>query len=118
MVHNINREELLQMIQNRDKPVVIVDVRSEGAYRKEHIQGALSLTMEELEKYPMKRPLDKDAVIVTYDNDCQNQFSAKAARKLESLGFRNVYDFQAGFDNYKQGALPTQGEERANPEIF
>jgi len=71
------------------KGALLVDVRSPGEFSGGHIEGALSIPIQELSGR-MNELGDKTGQIVLY---CQSGGrSAMAKRLLESNGFSNVHD--------------------------
>jgi len=61
----ITKEELKTKMDKKED-LVIIDVRAEGAYNSSNkkIQGAVRITLNELEKDPIKIPEGKE--IITY----------------------------------------------------
>ena len=59
---SISQLELKELIEKGQK-VLIIDVRSQEEYEKQHIPNALNITIEQLEKGELN--LDKDTLIVT-----------------------------------------------------
>lgn len=89
--HKITTKEAKEMMEDEEKNVIIVDVRTEEEYKESHIPGAIlipneSIGSEELEELP-----DKDAVLLIY---CRTgNRSKKASDKLIELGYTKIYDF-------------------------
>lgn len=46
-------------------------------------------------------------MVYCYDADCTA--SPKAAERIEALGYRSVYDYEAGKMDWKQAGLPVEG---------
>jgi len=82
----------------------LVDVLSGESYVREHIKGAISIPLDKIEE---KAPLllDRDEKIVTYCASFECQASTKAAEKLVSLGYSNVFDYKGGLKDYKEAGL-------------
>lgn len=76
---------------------IILDVRSQGDYEKEHIGNAVLLPRTEIEADAESIIPDKDAKILIYCKTGLN--SALAAEKLIEMGYTNVYDF-GGIDDW------------------
>lgn len=87
--HRITAQEAKKMIDTED--TILVDVRRENEYRKEHIPGSLLLPNETVDKEALKTLPDRDAVLLVY---CRSgQRSRQAAFKLAQMGYRHIYDF-------------------------
>lgn len=103
MVKTITRDELKEMISSGQK-VKIVDVLGKESYAKEHIKGAISLPLGEIEEGAAKM-LKKEEAIVVYCASFECPASTKAAEKLLALGYNNVLDYKGGLKDYKEGNL-------------
>lgn len=103
----INRDELREMM-NSGKAFKLVDVLSRESYEKEHIKGAISIPLDEIEKKADK-VLNKEDTIVVYCASFDCTASTKAAEKLVSLGFKNVLDYKGGLKDYEEGNLGLEG---------
>lgn len=108
MIKKITRDELVRM-REEGKDFKLVDVLSRESFRNEHIKGAISLPVDEIEKGASKL-LKKSDLIVTYCASFDCQASTNAAEKLLSLGFKNVLDYKGGLKEYKEGDLPLEGK--------
>lgn len=108
MISKINRADLVRLMRSRTRAVKVADVRNVSDYRAEHIKDAVSVPVEDLEKYAGQR-LDKDEHIVIYGGRTEYLAAAEAARKLAMMGYKHVYDYSGGFDDYKRAGLPTEG---------
>lgn len=107
MVKNITRDELLKMISGGEK-FKLVDVLDKVHYEKEHIRGAISLPLGDIENKASKL-LKKDETIVVYCASFSCQASTQAAEKLLSLGYKHVLDYKGGLTDYKEANLPLEG---------
>lgn len=97
-----------------DIPTIIVDLRSPGDAKKEHIPGAVSVPMTDISSAYERFPKDKRAPIVLYSHDTK---SAVQAFEVISIwgGFTNITVLQGGFPEWKNlggkvasGDLPTK----------
>jgi rhodanese-related sulfurtransferase len=107
MLKKITREELTNMVSSGQR-FKLVDVLDKGHYEKEHIPGAISLPLNEIEKKAAK-VLKKDDTIVVYCASFDCQASSDAAEKLISMGYQNVLDYKGGLKDYKEANLPLEG---------
>lgn len=107
MLKKITREELTNMVSSGQR-FKLVDVLDKGHYEKEHIPGAISLPLNEIEKKAAK-VLKKDDTIVVYCASFDCQASTNATEKLLSMGYKNVLDYKGGLKDYKEANLPLEG---------
>ena len=88
--------------------LVVIDARSEEAYRESHIPGALNLphrTMDET----TTADLDRDALYVTYCDGIGCNASTRGALKMSQLGFK-VKELLGGIDWWQRDGYPIEGE--------
>ncbi len=86
-------EKLKRIIDNGDPRFVIVDIRSEAAYRMGHIPKAICIPMGETSK--MKNPPGKEKYIILY---CYSGGSAYAARlTMLQDGYKYVFPWGGTF---------------------
>lgn len=71
---------------------LLVDVRPKEQYDEEHLGGAISLPISEIENADNIIP-SKDKIIIVYCNSGVNSKIAK--EKLNNLGYKNVYNLGA-----------------------
>jgi rhodanese-related sulfurtransferase len=48
--------------------------------------------------------------VVVYCSDTKCQASTKASRQMDALGYRNVYEYDAGKLDWKEAGLPIEGQ--------
>lgn len=107
MINKITRDELMKMVSSGQK-FKLVDVLDKEHFQKEHIKGAISLPVNEIEKKAAKI-LKKSETIVVYCASFDCQASTKAAEKLLSMGYRDVLDYKGGLKDYKEANLALEG---------
>lgn len=78
---------------------ILIDVRTRDEYDKEHIDGAVLLTLDDINEDSVKDVIEsKDSVIIVY---CQSgNRSKQAVIKLNDLGYDEVYDL-GSIDNWE-----------------
>jgi len=86
--------------------VVLLDVRSVAEFEKGRIPGAINMDVNSPRFPEMIGTLDKNK---TYLVNCAvGMRSAKACKKLEGAGFKELYDLAPGFDGWKKARKPVQ----------
>lgn len=92
---DITIEELKKMQSNG---AIVLDVRSPQEYKEGHIKNAILIPEYELQAKYDKELKDKEKTIVVYCSSGKR--SKKAQKKLQKLGYNNVYNLYDGFQNY------------------
>ena len=105
MVKTVSREELIRKIDN-DEKFVLLDIRSEKAYRKRHIKGAISLHVRKI--WRAEQEFEKDKEIIVYCASFSCMKSLKAAKILEEMGFKNVTDYEGGLRDWISAEYPIE----------
>ncbi|MDT7888450.1 MAG: rhodanese-like domain-containing protein [Desulfurococcales archaeon] len=85
---------------------LIIDVREQKSYAKEHIKGAINIPASEIDKKISEIPADKPVIVYCSSYSCTA--SLTAAKKLSELGRTNVYRFVGGLLEWKTAGLPTE----------
>jgi rhodanese-related sulfurtransferase len=82
-----DREQVQQLMSDGAR---LVEVLPRAEYDDEHLPGAISIPLKELDRERVHELERSTPVIVyCYDNECD--MSPRAAAPLESLGFERVY---------------------------
>ena len=82
-----------QFLQDDKKPLLI-DVRDQITFRKEHVVGAINMPLDELSKRAAELPDDREAPIFTVCN--RGNMSLSGLLILKSHGYRNVRSINGG----------------------
>jgi rhodanese-related sulfurtransferase len=83
---------------------LLVDVREESEFAKDHLPGAIHLGKGIIERDIEARVPDLDAEIVLY---CGGGFrSALAADNLQKMGYTNVISMDGGIRDWREKAYP------------
>ncbi|MCD8316815.1 MAG: rhodanese-like domain-containing protein [Eggerthellaceae bacterium] len=93
----VTSEQAAEVVE--EKNPVILDVRPDGLYETGHIKGAKEVPVDSLDSNVAKNAIrDKDTPVLLY---CQTGLhSGIAAKKLEGMGYTNVYDMSGGLNDY------------------
>lgn len=89
-----------------DKKYRFIDARDVSDYNAGHVQGAMNIPFHEIEKYKDRlNDLPKDQVYVTYCSTACD-VSIDMAYYMAKLGFKKVYIFHGGWDEWKAAGYP------------
>lgn len=86
---------------------VLLDVRSKEDYDKEHIKGARSLPLDEIDR-KAPQSLKKDEKIIVYCDSYVCSASTSAYKFLLRMGYANVRDYKGGVREWKASGLPVE----------
>lgn len=111
MVKKISWEEIAKL-QTVGKEFKLIDVLPKESYEKEHIKGATSIPLDQIETEALKT-LKKNQTIVVYCASFDCQASTKAAEQLQKLGFKHILDYKGGLRDYKEKDLPLEGSRHS-----
>ena len=102
-VRETNTEEVKKKIDHGDN-FLLVDVREESEFAKDHLPGAVHLGKGIIERDIEVRVPDLNAEIVLY---CGGGLrSALAADNLQKMGYTNVISMDGGMRGWKEKGLP------------
>jgi rhodanese-related sulfurtransferase len=93
-----------------------VEVLPAAAYKKEHLPHAVNIPLENLTT-EMMRTLKKDQAVIVYCADYQCDLSARAAWRLESIGFQEVYRYTPGKVDWLAAGWDTEGTHAKKSRI-
>lgn len=89
---------------DRDEKFVLIDVREESEYAKDHLPGAVHLGKGVIERDVEARVPDPTTPIVVY---CGGGYrSALAADNLQKMGYTNVLSMDGGIRDWRNKGLP------------
>jgi rhodanese-related sulfurtransferase len=100
--------DTVKSMMERGEKFVLIDVREESEWAKDHLPGAVHLGKGVLERDVEERIADLDAPLILY---CGGGFrSALAADNLQKMGYRNVQSMDGGIRDWRARGYPlTQG---------
>lgn len=78
----------------------LLDVRTPSEFNNGHIKGAENIDFNESDFREKVAKLDREKPILIYCHSGNR--SGKASMVLKELGFKEVYDLQGGFSNWKE----------------
>jgi rhodanese-related sulfurtransferase len=94
----------------------LVEVLPAAEYRKEHLPKAVNLPLDQLTPENSKQ-LKKDQAVIVYCAGYQSDVSARAAWRLESMGFQEVYRYTPGKEDWIAAGYETEGTNATRPRL-
>jgi rhodanese-related sulfurtransferase len=106
-VRETNVADVKQKMDKKEK-FLLVDVREESEFAKDHLPGAIHLGKGIIERDIEARVPDLNAEIVLY---CGGGFrSALAADNLQKMGYTNVISMDGGIRDWREKGYPLTRE--------
>lgn len=91
---------------NAQEDMVLVDARTAEEYEQSHIPGAININEKNFECEALKLPVKKNTAFVIYCNGVKCGKSAKVAKKIEALGYKNLSIYREGIPVWEERNLP------------
>src|SRR5947199_4048798 len=88
----------------------LVEVLPPAEYKREHLPQAVNIPLENLTS-ETARSLRKDVAVIVYCADFQCDLSARAAWRLETMGFQEVYRYTPGKADWLAAGWETEGAQ-------
>jgi rhodanese-related sulfurtransferase len=104
----------LQRLREEQEDVVIINVMGDDdEFRRHHIPGSEMISMDDPDFVDEVRELagGKHRPVVVYCAGGEECSPPEMARRLEEAGFREVYHFDGGIEEWEEAGLPIEGEE-------
>lgn len=102
--------------QRAGERLVLVDVRSDDAWRQGHAVGAVHLPYRDIAARAQSEiPADTEVVVYCWSPGCNA--GAKAAVEFAKLGYP-VREMIGGYEYWVREGLPTAGAEAPRPRTF
>jgi rhodanese-related sulfurtransferase len=102
-VRETNVAEVKKKMESGEK-FLLVDVREESEFAKDHLPGAIHLGKGVIERDIEARVADLDAEIILY---CGGGFrSALAADNLQKMGYKKVISMDGGIRDWREKGYP------------
>jgi CBS domain-containing protein/rhodanese-related sulfurtransferase len=92
----------------------LVEVLPRAEYDYEHIADAHHIWLRTLDEQAPRR-LDRTRPVIVYCHDYLCDMSPRAARRLDHLGFAQIYDYVPGKVDWLAAGLPREGVASATP---
>lgn len=104
LVRNISREQLKARLDRGDDIKLVMSM-NEWQFEAEHIPGSIWVA----DKERAERLLDPSDEIVTYCSDRACSASRMAAHLLEEAGYRHVWHYEGGLEEWRAAGYPLEG---------
>jgi rhodanese-related sulfurtransferase len=102
-VHETDVDSVKKKLDRGDK-FILVDVREESEFAKDHLPGAIHLGKGVIERDIEDRVPDLNAEMILY---CGGGFrSALAADNLQKMGYTNVISMDGGIRDWREKSYP------------
>lgn len=103
----LDRTELKQWM-DEDRRFVLVEALGENAYAEGHLPNAVRMGPEEVESMARTLIPHKDTTVVVYCAGKECDASTRVAERLEELGYKEVFDYPGGKEDWKAGDFPVE----------
>ena len=107
-MQTIDRKELKRLIDSSED-VTVVETLEPDSFKEYHLPGAINVPNDDTFEQSIEEAVpQKDRQVVVYCADTKCGSSADAAKKMETLGYTNVMDYDAGKADWKEAGLPIE----------
>ena len=89
-----------------NKANIVLDVRTPDEFKAGHISGATNIDYTSPDFGEKVAKLDKEKMYLVHC--AAGTRSAKACKKMEGLGFKNLFDLHAGFSGWEEAGKPVE----------
>ncbi|MBA2447836.1 MAG: rhodanese-like domain-containing protein [Chloroflexi bacterium] len=107
MVTKITRDALEAKLE-RGEDIVLVEALPPMYYEDAHLPGAINIPHDRVDELAPSLLPNKSAQIVVYCANAPCQNSGIAARRLASLGYTDVLDYDDGKQDWIEAGLPVE----------
>lgn len=105
--------DVVDSVRHGGSDIVLVDLRGRDDYRGGHIEGAVSMPLDEIDKRYRELPREKEIVTYCYNQHCH--LSTRGALKLVLHGIP-AKEMNAGWSEWVKAGYPTHGEADGSAE--
>lgn len=112
---DLTTSTLERWIRERDagqRDLVVADALPAESFARLHLPGAVHLPLQEALAEHVDELLgpDKHRIVVVYCAGFECPESTRVAERLVELGWRAVYEYPGGLDEWAESGLPLEGE--------
>jgi rhodanese-related sulfurtransferase len=107
-MQTLSRAEVREKLTD-GRPLALIDVLPAAAFEEFHLPGAINVPLADGfdERIEAAVP-DRGIRVIVYCSDSESQLSPTAAERIETLGYRNVYRYEAGKVDWRASGLPVE----------
>lgn len=106
-MQTISRDKVKEETRNHDAK--LIEVLDRDQFEKFHLPGAINVPLNDGFDDRIRRAVPrKDEKVILYCQDDECSASARAARRMEEMGYTNVYDYEGGKVDWKRAGLPIE----------
>ena len=105
--------DVVDSVEHGGSALVLLDMRDREDYRRGHIEGAISMPLEEIDKRYQDLPRDKEVVTYCYNQYCH--LSARGALRLVEHGIP-AKEMNVGWSEWVKLGHPLHGESEGSGE--
>lgn len=109
---SISQQQLLTALKETNNNIVILDVRTEDEYNQGHIEGAMNISHELIEKNLSKLSQYKNSTIVLYCRSGRRVGIAKSI--LDKNGFKDLRHLAGDMNGWIEAKLPVVSNKHSH----
>ncbi|MBR9800727.1 MAG: rhodanese-like domain-containing protein [Rubinisphaera brasiliensis] len=107
-MQTINRQQARELIDN-EPDLAVVEVLNQEEYADFHLPRAEHVPYgDQFDQQIEQKFSDKTRPMLVYCKNTECPASEKAASRLDELGYRSVFDYEAGKVDWKEAGLPVE----------
>lgn len=99
----------LKSRMNQEKPFILADARDVDSYDSSHIPGSIPIPADEVDQ--LADNYNRDLDVITYCGSYQCTASTAAAKAFLRKGFRNVWDYKGGIQEWQEQGNPLESNK-------
>ena len=108
MTSFITTEELKKKIDDKDD-FALIEVLGPETFAEFHLPGAINVPVDDTFEASIQKAVpDKNKAAVVYCRDIECHASSKAAKRMELLGYKNIFEYPNGNTGSKLAGLPVE----------
>jgi rhodanese-related sulfurtransferase len=104
-VRLVSLEDLKKRMEST-KSYILADARDADSYYTAHIPGSISIPADEVDR--LADQYDREIDVITYCGGYQCPASTAAAKAFLRKGFRHVWDFKGGMEDWTKAGEPLE----------